>query len=130
MSAMTGQDLPTLALTITADAADTARRALTRWLIDHGVAELSACDIVLAVTEATAEAVAHAPTSITVTATIHPARVVATVTDDGRWRDPETGLGTLRGHGLGMVEAITEHYDIAHSDDLTTLTAYFRLETA
>ncbi|MGW5051088.1 ATP-binding protein [Actinokineospora sp. NPDC004072] len=130
MPATTGHDLPTLALTVAADRVGAARRALTRWLVDHGVAELSACDIVLAVAEAAAEAGAHGPTAITITATIHPARVVATVTDDGRWRDPETGLGTLRGRALGAVEATAEHYDIAHADDRTTLRACFRLEPA
>ncbi|GAA4296738.1 ATP-binding protein [Actinokineospora soli] len=120
----------TLVLTVTPDDVPRARRALKRWLMDAGIAELSACDIVLGATEAAAEAIAHAASRITVTAAIEQAAVVLTVVDDGRWRDPETGLGTLRGHALTMVEAASAHFEIAHADDRTTLTARFRLETA
>lgn len=117
----------TLAMTVAPDELAGVRRAMTRWLIDGGVAELTACDIVLAVTEAALDAAAHGPQRITVTATRHPDRVVATVTDDGRWRDPDTALGTLRGHGLTMLAAATDRYGIAHTADRTTLTASFRL---
>jgi anti-sigma regulatory factor (Ser/Thr protein kinase) len=119
-------------LAVTTGPADLAgvRRTLTRWLIDRGVGDFAACDIVLAVAEAADDAAAHGAGTITVRVTVQPGRLVATVTDDGRWRDQDTGLATLRGRGLAMVEAATARYAIAHDGGRTTLTAWFPLEPA
>ena len=117
----------TLTLTVAPDDLHRARRALTRWLIDRGIAELSACDIVLAAAEAATESIAHGAARITVTATITALEIVVTVDDDGRLHDPDTGA--LRGNALVMVEAASTHYEITHDDASTTLTARFPLET-
>ncbi|MGX7823921.1 ATP-binding protein [Actinokineospora sp. 24-640] len=123
--APSGTHQPALALTVEGGGLAALRRTLTRWLIDNGVTELCACDIVLAVAEAATGAAEHADGPVAVTTVIHPARAVVTVSHRGQWRDPDTNLGVLGAQRLTMVEALTEHYDIDHSDDRTTLTAYF-----
>lgn len=132
-----GQPPAEATLTLTVSAASTelgaVRQQLTGWLADHGVPAPLVNDIVLAGNEALANAVEHAyasadePGIAALTVTVQPDQVVVSVTDHGRWRDPYQQFGTLRGRGFILVEAVTDRFDLVHSDSRTTLTAYFRL---
>ena len=86
------------------------RRRLEDFLAAHEVPDEDAFDLVMAVSEAAANAVEHpvepAEQAITVTASLQPDAVLVTVRDSGRWR-PATGAG-FRGRGLALIGALTE----------------------
>ncbi len=100
------------------------RRRLRERLLVMGMSKEDAFDVVLAVSEATANAMEHAadPTSpsISVTATPADGRVVLSVKDYGRWKDaaPEHE----RGRGLGLIEALLEAPSIERSPEGTIVT--------
>ncbi|MEU4426210.1 SpoIIE family protein phosphatase [Actinoplanes sp. NPDC024001] len=86
------------------------RRRLEDFLAAHGVAEADAFDLVVAVSEAAANAIEHplepAEPVITVEASLSDDAVVVTVRDTGGWR-PATDAG-FRGRGLALIGALTE----------------------
>lgn len=86
------------------------RRRLEDFLAAHEVPEADAFDLVVAVSEAAANAVEHpvepAEPVITVTASFQPEAVLVTVRDTGRWR-PAADAG-FRGRGLALIGALTE----------------------
>ncbi|MFC7527093.1 SpoIIE family protein phosphatase [Actinoplanes sp. GCM10030250] len=86
------------------------RRRLEDFLAAHGVADADAFDLVVAVSEAAANAIEHpvAPAEpvITVDASLSGGAVLVTVRDTGRWR-PATDPG-FRGRGLALIGALTE----------------------
>ncbi|GAA1606579.1 SpoIIE family protein phosphatase [Actinoplanes couchii] len=86
------------------------RRRLEDFLAAHQVPDEDAFDLIVAVSEAAANAVEHpvAPSEpwITVTASFQPEAVVVTIRDTGGWR-PATDAG-FRGRGLALIGALTE----------------------
>jgi signal transduction histidine kinase/CheY-like chemotaxis protein len=86
------------------------RRRLEDFLMAHAVAENDIFDLIVAVSEAAANAVEHplepAEPFIVVEVALDDDAVVATVRDTGRWR-PETAAG-FRGRGLALIGALTE----------------------
>ncbi|MDI6097582.1 SpoIIE family protein phosphatase [Actinoplanes sp. NEAU-A12] len=86
------------------------RRRLEDFLAAHDVPEADSFDLVVAVSEAAANAVEHpvdpAEPVITVTASLLPDAVLVTVRDTGSWR-PATDAG-FRGRGLALIGALTE----------------------
>ncbi|GAA4948187.1 SpoIIE family protein phosphatase [Actinoplanes utahensis] len=86
------------------------RRRLEDFLAAHGVLEADAFDLIMAVSEAAANAIEHpvdpAEPVITVTASRQPDAVLVTVRDTGSWR-PATEPG-FRGRGLALIGALTE----------------------
>ncbi|WP_328478659.1 SpoIIE family protein phosphatase [Actinoplanes sp. NBC_00393] len=86
------------------------RRRLEDFLAAYGVAEEDAFDLVVAVSEAAANAIEHpvdpAQPVITVEASISDEAVLVTVRDTGHWR-PATEAG-FRGRGLALIGALTE----------------------
>jgi signal transduction histidine kinase/DNA-binding response OmpR family regulator len=86
------------------------RRRLEDFLAAHEVPEPDAFDLVVAVSEAAANAVEHpvepAEPVITVTASLQPDAVLVTVRDTGNWRP--AGDAGFRGRGLALIGALTE----------------------
>ncbi|MET7403423.1 SpoIIE family protein phosphatase, partial [Dactylosporangium sp. NPDC005572] len=82
------------------------RGELDRWLAGQGVAEYERLRVVLAASEAVANAIAHAydhdPTRhVTVAVSVDAGAVTVRVADTGRWRPPRTTTG--RGHGMVLI---------------------------
>ncbi|GLZ37547.1 ATP-binding protein [Actinokineospora sp. NBRC 105648] len=127
----TTRSIASLSFTVTADCDELAgaRHRLTDWLRGQSAPEALVSDIVLAVYEALANAMEHAysgePGLVALTVTLREDDAVVSVTDHGRWRDPNRDLGITRGHGLVMIQAMTSRFDLTHTDGRTTLTAYF-----
>jgi anti-sigma regulatory factor (Ser/Thr protein kinase) len=108
-----------------------ARRLLREWLANQRWPLDEADDLVLAVSEAVTNAVEHAYPSgnrgIVVLEAAEIAgpdgacHVVATVTDDGRWRPPPVDPGN-RGRGLAMMRASTHALELDSSSAGTRVT--------
>jgi PAS domain S-box-containing protein len=112
-----------------------ARQLARRWLDRHGVAEDLSFDIVLACDEACANAVEHgsAGPDDEVELDLHldgHDRIVATITDRGRW-DPSTMAAARgRGHGLGLMEALASSVEVTRAPDGTRVTLVWNVGAA
>ncbi|GIE27268.1 hypothetical protein Ait01nite_003130 [Actinoplanes italicus] len=99
------------------------RRRLEDFLAAHEVPDEDAFDLVVAVSEAAANAIEHpidpAEPAIRVTASMEPGAVLVTVRDTGNWR-PATDAG-FRGRGLALIGALTE-LSVHRSDEGTEVT--------
>lgn len=99
-----------------------ARRTLRRWLDSRGVTERDAREIVLAVSEACANAIEHAysaaPAQFEVTASGRDGALSFVVRDSGAWRSPR---GTNRGRGLKVIQAAMDEVEIKPSDQGTEI---------
>jgi signal transduction histidine kinase/CheY-like chemotaxis protein len=86
------------------------RRRLEDFLTAHGVPEADIFDLIVAVSEAAANAIEHpiepAEPTIHLEVSLDDDAVVATVRDTGSWR-PETAAG-FRGRGLALISALAE----------------------
>ena len=104
----------------TADTLPAMRPLLRRWLARWGAAEDEIYDIIVAVQEASANAVEHAyaPGAATyeVAATCEDGVISFVVRDRGRWRSPR---GTHRGRGISMMRALMETVDVTQDEDGT-----------
>lgn len=96
------------------------RPLLRRWLARWGAAEDEIYDIIVAVQEASANAVEHAYAPGTATYDVsarHEHGVICfVVRDRGRWRDPR---GTHRGRGISMMRALMETVDVTQDEEGT-----------
>ncbi|MDA0182556.1 SpoIIE family protein phosphatase [Solirubrobacter phytolaccae] len=96
------------------------RPLLRRWLGRWGAAEDEIYDIVVAVQEASANAVEHAyaPGAATydVTAEHEQGVIRVVVSDRGSWREPR---GTHRGRGISMMRALMESVDVTQDEQGT-----------
>lgn len=105
------------------------RYALRRWLAANAIGDDDSVNILLAVGEASANAVEHAygPAGGTVAVglTRDGDTVVATVRDTGRWRLPR---GTNRGRGVGIMEKCTEAMSVERSDEGTEVRLQFAVD--
>jgi GAF domain-containing protein/anti-sigma regulatory factor (Ser/Thr protein kinase) len=97
------------------------RNLLRRWLRTHGATEEEAYDITVACQEACANAIEHAygpgRGEYTLDAEIAHDRVVVTVRDTGRWREPR---GEHRGRGLALMRALMDEVEVSAGDDRGT----------
>jgi anti-sigma regulatory factor (Ser/Thr protein kinase) len=107
---------PRLALEVPALPASlaTVRRALTRWLCEAGADEVEAYEVLVAVGEATSNAVEHAygpggASTVRVTSTRDGDLVRVDVSDDGAWREAR---GRDRGRGLGMMRGLMDDVQV------------------
>ena len=106
------------------------RRTLRRWLEALGATEMEAYDVLVAVTEAAANAVEHAygpgDASFDVEATVSDeGEVCMVVRDQGRWRPPR---GHNRGRGTLLMQEMMDHFEVATGDDGTEVRMRRRLE--
>lgn len=106
------------------------RRMLRRWLGSQGVSEQDTREIVLAVSEACANAVEHAyspaPAEFQFTATRHDGELQFRVRDEGNWRTPR---GVNRGRGLIVVRAAMDEVEVNASEHGTEVIMSKRLST-
>jgi anti-sigma regulatory factor (Ser/Thr protein kinase) len=100
----------------------TIRRALARWLADLAVPDVSAREVVAAVSEAAANVVEHAygPAggSITITAKLRSDVIDLRVSDTGTWRGVTRGD---RGQGVRVMRAVMDDVRIEASDTGTVV---------
>jgi anti-sigma regulatory factor (Ser/Thr protein kinase) len=98
------------------------RPLLRRWLRRWGAEVDEIYDIMVAVQEASANAIEHAygpgRATFDVEATHESGVIRVCVRDRGRWRAPR---GTHRGRGLKMMRALMEHVDVQRSEEGTTV---------
>jgi anti-sigma regulatory factor (Ser/Thr protein kinase) len=99
------------------------RRRLEDFLTAHGVPEADGFDLVVAVSEAAANAIEHpidpAEPMITVEASLADDAVLVTIRDTGHWRP--AGDAGFRGRGLALIGALTE-LSVHRSPDGTAVT--------
>lgn len=105
------------------------REGLRAWLEDNGVQEDVERGVVLAVSEAAANAVEHGygcdgTGLVTVVAQRLDGRLEISVRDEGAWQ--EASSDTERGRGLDIIRAIVEELSIRHEEGATVL----RMRTA
>jgi anti-anti-sigma factor len=107
------------------------RRALFRWLSESGASQDESDDIVLAVSEAAANAVLHAygpeDGTFEVVATVEDREFTATVTDAGRWRSRGPDQG---GRGLRLIQALVDSAEIESGQSGTKVRLRRRLGQA
>lgn len=105
------------------------RTALRRWLVNASVTSDDATDILLALGEATANAVEHAYGPGRGTVSVHVALdgsdVLATVSDVGRWRPAR---GENRGRGTTIMKECMDDVDVRSDASGTTVTMRRRVE--
>jgi PAS domain S-box-containing protein len=96
------------------------RDELRVWLGRQNVGRRQAEDVILACSEATANAMEHAYGNregpIEIRGRREPDRVVVSVADSGRWRPPREDE---RGRGLGVIDAMMDRVDILKRADGT-----------
>ncbi len=101
------------------------RRALRQWLRLAGVDEDDVTAVLVAVGEATSNAVEHAyvgaePGLVRLTAGLGPDGVLTLrVIDSGRWLSQESGEN--RGRGLPLMRATMDDVEVRGADDGTTV---------
>jgi anti-sigma regulatory factor (Ser/Thr protein kinase) len=125
---------PSLALRLHSDPASLAevRRELRRWLDRGGVAAEEANDILVACSEACANAIVHATDpaepDFEVTGTRTNGEISLTVRDFGRWRDPDPARDS-GGYGLRLMEALMDDVQVTTEDSGTEVRLRRRLST-
>ena len=102
----------------------TLREGLRAWLVDHGVGEDAERSVVLAISEAAANAIEHAygcdgEGVVTVKASLGDGSLEVEVRDEGGWRD-DPGDGE-RGRGLAIMGAIMDRLSVERDNGATVV---------
>jgi anti-sigma regulatory factor (Ser/Thr protein kinase)/putative methionine-R-sulfoxide reductase with GAF domain len=117
-------DMPAMASSLSG-----IRSAFRQWLTSVGASSDDMHDLVLAVGEATANAVEHAyggtGGSVRVQATIDGDDVIVRVRDDGQWREPR---GEHRGRGTQIMSRTADDVRVARRDTGTEVVIRKRLD--
>jgi anti-sigma regulatory factor (Ser/Thr protein kinase) len=119
-----------LAITLPAESESLApvRRVLARWLREAGADDVEIYEILVAVGEACANAIAHAypalEASFDVAGTVNEPDIEISVRDYGRWRPPR---GEVRRRGLRLMEELMDSVAVDKGDSGTTVTLRRRL---
>jgi GAF domain-containing protein/anti-sigma regulatory factor (Ser/Thr protein kinase) len=106
------------------------RRTLRQWLEAQGAGEMEVYDVLVAVTEAAANAVEHAygPVDATFDVEVRASEdgeICVLVRDQGRWRPPR---GHNRGRGTLLMQELMDHFEVTTSDSGTEVRMRRRLE--
>jgi anti-sigma regulatory factor (Ser/Thr protein kinase) len=116
----------TLSITVSAQWSELAevRDQLRRWLIDHGIVDDLVDDLVLAVGEATTNAMEHGvglrpEARVTVRGRLDGANLVIEVHDPGQWVTAPSGED--RGYGLKIMSSVVDDVEIETGDRGTTV---------
>jgi GAF domain-containing protein/anti-sigma regulatory factor (Ser/Thr protein kinase) len=99
------------------------RRMLRRWLEGLGAGEIETYDVLVAVTEAAANAIEHAYGPVDAVFDVHAeldedGDVSVTVTDQGRWRPPR---GHNRGRGTLLMQELMDHFEVTTGEEGTVV---------
>jgi anti-sigma regulatory factor (Ser/Thr protein kinase) len=105
------------------------RRTLRQWLEEHGGGEMAVYDVLVAVTEAAANAVEHAYGPVDATFDVEAeavgdGEVSVVVRDQGRWRPPR---GHNRGRGTLLMQELMDHFEVTTSEEGTEVRMRRRL---
>jgi len=128
---LSGADSSPLELTIPANPVELAhvRRAMKQWLRNVGAGEDEAGEILLATSEAAANAVEHAygpgPSSLDIRVELRGDDVRVDVRDYGHWRGQRN---PRRGRGLGIMRAVMDEVEIVDTDEGTSARLRRRLQ--
>ncbi|TMK24870.1 MAG: hypothetical protein E6G62_07070 [Actinobacteria bacterium] len=106
------------------------RRTLARWLVRRGVSPESRFDVIVAVSEAAANAIEHAYGLRDATFTVEcehseEDEVRVTVRDTGRWRESTRGD---RGRGLMIMRELMDSAEVEHGEGGTAVTLVRRVD--
>jgi anti-sigma regulatory factor (Ser/Thr protein kinase) len=105
------------------------RRALRQWLEALGAVEMEVYDVLVAVTEAAANAVEHAYGPVDATFDVEAlstpsGEVSVVVRDQGRWRPPR---GHNRGRGTLLMQELMDQFEVTTSEEGTEVRMRRRL---
>ena len=108
------------------------RQSLRHWLVDVGADADESYDVLVAATEAAANAVEHAygPVDASFEIEAHSlggGEVAVLVRDHGSWRPPR---GHNRGRGTLLMQELMDHFEVATGDDGTEVRMRKRLSGA
>jgi anti-sigma regulatory factor (Ser/Thr protein kinase) len=99
------------------------RRTLRQWLEGLGADEIETYDVLVAVTEAAANAIEHAYGPIDAAFDVEAeasdeGEVIVVVRDKGRWRPPR---GHNRGRGTLLMQELMDHFEVSTSEEGTVV---------
>jgi anti-sigma regulatory factor (Ser/Thr protein kinase) len=108
------------------------RRTLRQWLGALGAEEIETYDVLVAVTEAAANAIEHAYGPIDAAFDVEvevsdDGEVSVVVRDQGRWRPPR---GHNRGRGTLLMQELMDHFEVTTSEEGTEVRMRRRLARA
>jgi anti-sigma regulatory factor (Ser/Thr protein kinase) len=108
------------------------RRTLRQWLEALGAIDAEIYDMLVAVTEAAANAVEHAYGPVDASFDVEgrvsdDGEITLVVRDQGRWRPPR---GHNRGRGTLLMQELMDHFEVATGEDGTEVRMRRRLERA
>jgi anti-sigma regulatory factor (Ser/Thr protein kinase) len=108
------------------------RRTLRQWLEARGAIDAEIYDMLVAVTEAAANAVEHAYGPVDASFDVEgrvsdDGEITLVVRDQGRWRPPR---GHNRGRGTLLMQELMDHFEVATGEDGTEVRMRRRLERA
>ncbi|WP_157172399.1 ATP-binding protein [Nocardia pneumoniae] len=109
----------------TADRLAKVRHTFRDWLRRCGIGGDRACDVLLAVGEACANAVEHGHRgdggTVRVRASFTGAELNVTVADHGRWKPPGRQATSVRGRGLDIIRTVIPEVNVTTGDSGTTV---------
>jgi PAS domain S-box-containing protein len=114
------------------DSLASTRHWLRAWLSTAGLDPELAQDVLVAAGEACANSVEHAylagpGADANLAVRLSGPRLVVTVTDHGRWKQPPPDNQVLRGRGMQMMEALADKVTVRHDAEGTTVTLEWRI---
>ncbi|MEU6185731.1 ATP-binding protein [Nocardia sp. NPDC047038] len=103
----------------------TVRHTLQDWLTQCGMAAAPAYDVLLAVGEACTNAVEHGHEGdggvVRLRASVDGDELRVTISDSGRWKQPDPQADSLRGRGMPLIRALIPEVTVTAGDTGTVV---------